>query len=110
MGSPLGILLVDDARFFLELEKQFLKNTPATLLTAESGMEALEVAKEFRPSLVFMDVDMPGMDGLECCRAFKADSSLNDIPLVLIGDQGRGPGEDAALKAGADGYLEKPGR
>ena len=108
MGSPLCVLLVDDAKFFLELERQFLKNTPATLLSAESGSEALEVAKEFRPSLVFMDVDMPGMDGLECCRAFKADSFLNEIPVVLIGDQGRGPGEDAAIKAGADAYLEKP--
>ena len=77
MGSPLCILLVDDAKFFLELEKQFLKNTPATLLTASSGKEALEIAKESRPSLVFMDVDMPEMDGLDCCRQFKADPFLN---------------------------------
>lgn len=108
MGTPLCILLVDDAKFFLELEKQFLRNTPATLITAESGETALTLARESRPSLVFMDIDMPEMNGLDCCRAFKADEQLNKIPIVLIGDQGRGPGESKAIDAGADAYLEKP--
>jgi len=108
MGSPLCILLVDDAKFFLELERQFLRNTPATLLTAESGQEALAIAREMRPSLVFMDIDMPEMSGVDCCRLFKSDPLLNKIPLVLIGDRGREPGEDEAIKAGADAYLSKP--
>lgn len=108
MGSPLCVLLVDDSRFFLELEKQFLKNTPATILTAESGETALELARESRPSLVFMDIDMPGMNGLDCCRMFKSDAQLGKIPVVLVGDQGREPEEDEALNAGADAYLEKP--
>ena len=108
MGTPLCILLVDDSKFFLELEKQFLKSTPATLLTAESGQAALELANEYRPSLVFMDIDMPDMNGLECCRAFKSDEQLEKIPVVLIGDKDKDPGEEIALKAGAVAYLEKP--
>lgn len=108
MGTPLCILLVDDSPFFLELQRQFLRNTPATVLTVLTGEEALEVALENRPSLVFMDIDLPGMNGLDGCRAFKTHPELNKIPVVLLGDKGRGPGEEDAFEAGADAYLEKP--
>lgn len=108
MGSPLCVLIVDDSKFFLELEKQFLRNTPANILTALSGEEAIASALENRPSLVFMDLDMPGMTGLDCCREFKAHAELNKIPIVLLGNNGRPTGEQEALDAGADAYLEKP--
>lgn len=108
MGAPLCILLVDDSKFFLELEKQFLRNTPATILTASSGEEAIATAIENRPSLIFMAVDMPKMNGLDCCRAIKAHAELNKLPVVLLGDDGRPPFEQEALDAGADAYLEKP--
>lgn len=108
MGTPLCILLVDDSRFFLELEKQFLRNTPATVLTASSGEEALTLAREHRPSLVFMDIDMPGMNGLECCRTFKSDQDLRGIPIVLIGNKASPTDELDARAVGVDAYLSKP--
>jgi len=108
MGTPLCILLVDDSKFFLELERQFLRNTPASILTASSGEEALSLAREHRPSLVFMDVDMPEMSGIACCRAFKADPDLQKIPVVLIGDKNSATDEPNARAAGVDDYLSKP--
>jgi len=108
MGTPLCILLVDDSKFFLELEKQFLRNTPATILTTTSGEEALVLAREHRPSLIFVDMDMPEMDGLECCRAIKADAELRQIPIILIGAKDSANDESNALGAGADAYLSKP--
>ncbi len=108
MGTPLCILLVDDSKFFLELEKQFLRNTPATILTASSGDESLALAKEHRPSLVFMDMDMPEMDGLDCCRIFKSDPELRRIPIVLIGAKSSVSDEPEARAAGANAYLSKP--
>ena len=108
MGTPLCILLVDDSKFFLELERQFLRNTPATILTASSGEEALSLAREHRPSLVFMDMDMPEMNGLDCCRAFKSDPNLQAIPIVLIGDKTSATDERDARAAGVDDYLSKP--
>ncbi|MBW2689859.1 MAG: response regulator, partial [Deltaproteobacteria bacterium] len=108
MGTPLCILLVDDSKFFLELEKQFLRNTPATILTTTSGEEALLLAQEHRPSLVFMDMDMPDMDGLECCRTFKNDPELRQIPVILIGAKDSANDESNALGVGADTYLSKP--
>ncbi len=108
MVTPLCILLVDESKFFLELEKQFLRNTPSTVLFASSGEQALELAKEFRPSLVYMDINMSTMTGLECCQGFKSDPELKDIPVVLIGEQSSENNEVDAKAAGADGYISKP--
>lgn len=108
MTTPLCILLVDDSKFFLELEKNFLRNTPAAILAASSAEEALALAREHRPSLVFMDMDMPEMGGLDCCRAFKADPGLRQIPLILIGAKDSETDEPAARGVGADAYLSKP--
>ena len=66
MGTPLCILLVDDSKYFLELGIHFLSNTPTKILTAVSDEEAIAGAKEYRPSLVFMDIDMPEMHDLYC--------------------------------------------
>jgi CheY-like chemotaxis protein len=108
MGTPLCVLIVDDSKFFIELEKQFLRNTPATVLAADSAREALLLAKEYRPSLVYMDVDMPEMNGFDCCRAFKSDPDLREIPVVLIG--GNDPATDVvkARASSAEDYLPKP--
>lgn len=108
MSTPLCILLVDDSKFFLELERQFLRNTPASILTASSGEEALSLAREHRPSLVFMDMDMPGMSGTVCCQAFKADPDLQSIPVILIGDKNSATDEANARAVGVDDYLSKP--
>jgi CheY-like chemotaxis protein len=108
MGTPLCILIVDDSKFFIELEKQFLRNTPATVLTADSAKRALSMAREHRPSLVFMDVDMPEMNGFDCCRIFKSDSDLREIPIVLIGGDDPVKDEAKAHASGAADYLPKP--
>jgi len=108
MGSPLCVLIVDDSAFFLELEKQFLRNTPATIMLANNARDALRLAKEKRPSLVFMDIDMPEEDGLAACRKFKNDAELCDIPVVLIGDRANPEHEPAAKLTNCDAYLQKP--
>ena len=109
MVTPLCILLVDESKFFLELEKQFLRNTPSTILFADSGEKALELAREYRPSRVEMNMNMElGMTGQECCAAFKADRELHDIPIVLIGDHEDEAAEGLAKEAGASAYISKP--
>lgn len=108
MVTPLCILLVDESRFFLELEKQFLRNTPSTILFASSGEEALEVAREYRPSLIYMNMEMAGLSGPECCRVFKSDPELKDIPFILIGEKTVETNESEAKTAGANAYISKP--
>lgn len=102
------ILLVDDVDFFLEMEKDFLRNTPATIHTARNGREALEFVNRQRPDVIFMDVTMPVMDGLTCCRILKADPELRSIPVIMVFAPSRELGPGAVTAAGCDACLTKP--
>lgn len=102
------ILLVDDVDFFLEVEKDFLRQTPAAILIARNGREALEVAAREKPDLIFLDVTMPVMDGLTCCRALKDDPVLRLTPVIMVFAPNAAVDEAACWRAGCDGVLTKP--
>lgn len=102
------VLLVDDVNMFLELEKSFLKLSPVRIFTARDGVEALEVIKAERPDVVFMDLNMPRMTGVECCAAVKADPELKSVPIIMITTSGKEDDKEACTKAGCDGFLTKP--
>lgn len=107
MPTP-KILLVDDVDFFLEVEKGFLRQTPAEILIAKNGIEALEAVARHNPALIFMDVQMPLMDGLTCLRRLKTDPKLRSIPVVMVFAPGKDVNENVCLEAGADAILLKP--
>lgn len=107
MGKPV-ILLVDNSRFYLELEKAFLRRTEATVLTAENGLEALARLGSQKIDLVYMELDLTGMDGAACCRRVKQDPVLRKIPVILIYDQAEEAGARICREAGCDASLEKP--
>lgn len=108
MSSPLCILLVDDSEFFLTLERQFLRNTPAKVITASNAEQALQLARDYRPNIVFLDIDMPGMDGIACCQLMKNDVQVARIPIILIGDKTHPEQKEAARSAPCDAFIEKP--
>jgi CheY-like chemotaxis protein len=106
MAKP-TILLVDDTKLFLDLEKEFLQQTDAYVFTAANGREALEIARKRLPDLVYMDLHMSDMDGAACCAALKADPVLQGVPVIMVitADEG----DQAICKgAGCDAYLTKP--
>lgn len=107
MGTA-KILLVDDVKLFIELEKSFLKHSAVQVLTASNGEEALEIVRRERPDLIFMDLNMPKMDGVTCCTAIKADPELLFIPVIMVTTAGRE--EEVALcrQAGCEDFLTKP--
>ena len=107
MSTP-KILLVDDTKLFIELEKNFLKHSPVHVLTASSGEEALEIAMRERPDLIFMDINMPGMGGLACCSTLKGDMMLSSIPVVMVSSCGKDEDLQECRKAGCDDILSKP--
>jgi two-component system cell cycle response regulator len=102
------VLLVDDVHLILELEKAFLKGLPVDILVAHNGKEALELAKRELPDLIYLDLNMPIMDGPTCCRALKADPSTRWIPVVMVTTAGREPDKLLCQAAGCDDYITKP--
>lgn len=102
------VLLVDDVNLILELEKAFLKGLPVDILVARNGAEALETVKREHPDLIYLDLNMPVMDGPTCCRALKADPQTRSIPVIMVTTAGRQEDELLCHAAGCDDYITKP--
>lgn len=102
------ILLVDDVRLFLELEKSFLHLAQVKILTAANGEEALAVVRRERPDLVFLDLYMPVLDGLTCCAAIKGDPEISATPVIMVTTGGKPEEVEQCRAAGCDGLLTKP--
>lgn len=100
------ILLVDDERGITESVKGFLEDRGFYVRTADSGEAAPELIEKDKPSIVFLDIRMPGMDGIETLRRIKAiDKNIRVIMLTVIDDKEI---KDKAKALGADDYMTKP--
>lgn len=82
--------------------------TSYRVLQARNGKEALEVARQEKPALVFLDVKMPLVDGFEVCRQLKADPQTSTIPVYLLSAMSQAEDKERGRLAGADGYFTKP--
>lgn len=102
------VLLVDDVRLFLEMQKEFLQNSSVQIMTAQNGIEALEAIRSRRPSLVVMDIEMPRMDGISCCRTLKGAPETASIPVVMVTAKGDDYSQEECRAAGCDAFLTKP--
>ena len=107
-GAQLKILLVDDVAFFRDVMRDYFRKSPVRLLFASNGQEALDTALRDWPDLIFMDVAMPVMNGIEACRKLKANSHLAKIPVILIFTPDRDASEEDVKTCGCDAYLKKP--
>jgi CheY-like chemotaxis protein len=102
------ILLVDDSKTSLFMERMILKDGPWELLTAEDGQEAVERALAERPSLILMDVVMPRMSGFEALRELRSRSETRDTPVILVTTRGEPANVEEGYQIGCSGYLTKP--
>ena len=104
-----GVLIVDDDQFIRKLIATTLEDVSEyELHEAGDGVEALEVARRERPSLVFLDVDMPRLNGIEACRQLRADDATADATIVMLTAAHGDSVESDAEQAGADLFLTKP--
>ena len=108
--SPFRILVVEDEPVIRELVRSMLDDGPVEVETAGNGADGLRRARETRFDLVLLDVVLPGMDGLTVCRMLKADPSTASTPLYMLTAKTRRTDLEAALAAGANGYIHKPFR
>jgi two-component system, OmpR family, alkaline phosphatase synthesis response regulator PhoP len=111
MNLPLSsskILLVDDDPDILDLLEYNLAKENYSLRKANDGKEALQIAKEFLPALIILDVMMPIMDGIETARQLKTIPDLKNTYIIFLTARGEEYTEVAAFDAGAHDYIIKP--
>ncbi len=105
------ILIVDDEahiRMLIEQTLEELEDEGVEFFTAENGEMALEVISKEKPDLIFLDVMMPKLNGMEVCRRVKQEMGLTDIYIVLLTAKGQESDRQKGLDVGADVYMTKP--
>lgn len=102
------VLVVDDNLTNLKLIEYLLQARGYEVITAFDAEAALAAVQAQRPSLVLMDLQLPGMDGLELTRKLKADRATRGILIVAVTAYAMKGDEERALEAGCDGYIAKP--
>jgi CheY-like chemotaxis protein len=102
------ILLVDDSNTVLMMHRMLLHGQPYELLFARNGQEAVEKALAEKPDLIFMDVMMPKVGGLDACRQLRATPEMAKTPILLVTTRGEPHNVEAGYKAGCTEYITKP--
>lgn len=105
------ILIVDDEahiRMLIGQTLEDLEDEGVEFLTAENGEIALDIIQKEKPQLVFLDVMMPKMNGMEVCRRVKKELALNDVFIILLTAKGQELDRQKGQEVGADVYMTKP--
>ncbi len=102
------ILAIDDSPADLFLLKSLLQEAELTILSAQDGLEGMEVAVNERPDLILLDIMLPGIDGFEVCKKLKANTYTSAIPVIFISANDQTCDKIAGLNVGALDYIAKP--
>jgi two-component system cell cycle response regulator DivK len=103
-----NILIVDDSPANLKLLRLLLAGEGHSVQTATSAEDALEVLSSFKPDAILMDVQMPGMNGLDLTRLIKQDSRTSGISVLAVSANAMETDIQQAREAGCAGYITKP--
>ncbi|MDQ3991870.1 MAG: response regulator [Actinomycetota bacterium] len=102
------LLIADDEAGVRSLVRMTLDSEDYEIIEAANGHDALAAAREHRPDLVLLDVNMPGPSGFDVCRMLKQDPQTADMTIVMLTAQAQESDLEAGLSSGADGYFTKP--
>jgi two-component system, cell cycle response regulator DivK len=102
------ILVIEDNELNLKLVRDVLGYAGYEVVEARTGEQGVELAAECLPDLVLMDLQLPGIDGIEALRQLRASPLTQDVPVVAVTAFAMREDRERALRAGFDGYLEKP--
>ena len=103
-----SLLLVDDDPDILGLLQSQFRDEPFDVFTAGEGESAFNIIRNEKLDLIVLDVNMPGLSGLEICRTLKADKNTQDIPIIILSARNEEIDRVLGLEFGADDYVTKP--
>jgi PAS domain S-box-containing protein len=109
-GRTLIALIVDDTTANRHILASLLESAGVRVITAADGLEAIERARSDRPHIIFMDLKMSGLDGIEATRRLSRDPATSSIPIVAVTASALGNSRQRAREAGCVDYLAKPVR
>lgn len=107
MDKP-KVLIVDDAATVLQFQKFVLEKEGYDILTASNGQEGLDAALANKPSVILLDIMMPVMDGIECCRRLRENGDTRRTPIIMVTTRSEVDKVEAAKEAGCTDYVFKP--
>lgn len=102
------VLVIDDESDILELLQYNLKKEGYEVKTSTDGKRAVEIAKDFIPDVILLDIMMPHQDGVETCRQLRQNPALNNSFIIFLTARAEEYSEVAAFDTGADDYITKP--
>lgn len=102
------VLIIEDNALNHKLVRDLLRAAGYRTLEAQNAADGLELARREKPDLILMDIELPGMDGLEATRILKADPVTAGIPVLAVTAYAMKGDEEKALAAGCDAYMAKP--
>lgn len=108
LEGPLTILAVDDDPIQREFCAVYLASPQTEIITAGSALEALQMLEERRFDMALLDVDMPGMNGIDLLRQLRTDTRFNEMPVMMITGREDMTSIDQAYEAGATAFMCKP--
>jgi len=103
-----NVLIVDDNPMNMKLVRVLLTGEGYEVRTAADALEAVDILRKWRPHLILMDIQLPGIDGLELTRRLKADSATDRIIIIGLTAYAMKGDEERILAAGCDAYIAKP--
>jgi two-component system cell cycle response regulator DivK len=102
------ILVVEDQEENRQILRDLFSGVGHDIIEVEDGAAAIVAAKQYRPDLILMDIQLPILDGYEATRRIKADPELQGIPIIVVTSYALSGDEEKARASGCDSYVAKP--
>ena len=102
------ILIADDSQTEIYVLKKILEKHNHQIITAEDGLQAIEVAQNENPDLIIMDVVMPNLNGFQATRRLSRAAETSHIPIIIVSSKNQETDKLWGMRQGAKGYLGKP--
>ena len=102
------VLIIEDNAQNMYMLSYLLESEKYEVMQASSGLAGITAAKESKPDIILLDIQLPEMDGYKIATIIKEDSELKDIPIIAVTSYAMPGDREKAIESGATGYIEKP--